>query len=199
VNEVIWFALSACILGTVVLCSPPVVRALSKRRVPRFSREPPTAPRGLCLSSMSIPFEGCEAVPAVGDAMGRLVRMKVTPTGDHVFTLRHIWISADLGLPALGFPLDGVLRLTRGVVHSSVFAPFGAAALFAGLYGLMGLVAVVVFVADRSVWDFLCLALWTWFPWYGWRNAKRAARRAAEDAIAALSASQVQAGRRTMG
>lgn len=194
-SAVIWLALSACVLATLLLCTRPVVRAFSKQSVPR---EPPTAPTGVCLGTVAISFENpAQASSVAQDATGRLVRMKRAATGDYVFTLRHSWISADLGLPGAGLPLDGILRLTPGVAHASVFTPLGPVAFLASICAVGVSVSVGVLAKDPSVWNALCLAPWLWFACTRWRNAKRAVRTLAEDAVAVLNTFQERASRRT--
>jgi hypothetical protein len=116
--------------------------------------------------------------------------MKLSSSGDYVFTLRHMWTSNDLGL-LTGYPLDGVLRVTAGVAHSWVFVPFGAVALLGGFCVVGGLGMLAVFTADPSGWNLVCLSFWVWISYVLlWRNPKRAVGPVSEDAVALLRASQ---------
>ncbi|HET6897747.1 MAG TPA: hypothetical protein VFK70_05345 [Vicinamibacteria bacterium] len=178
----LWIAFAGCAIFVVALCTPPVVRLLARSSP---TREPPAQPDGLRLGTITLPCGDLD-IPPGAVATGRLVRVKTLAPGESVFTLRHTWISADLGLPAVGLAIDGAVRVTSGEATVSVFAPFGGIAPIALIWALLFVGSASSLVAAPSFGGAALVLLMLAGAFSAWRRARRAVALVAADAVESM-------------
>ena len=178
----VWIALAGTVVAVVALCTPAVVRLLSRTSPPR---EPPAQPRGLLLGTVIVPFRGVATVPGA-QATGRFVRVKALPSGGCVFTLRDMWISADLGLPAAGLMLDGSMSPTPDGAKVSVYAPMASVVPIGLVWALLMIGSAIFFFAAPSLGGAAFVTCGAWFGYVTWKRARCAVKAVAADAVEAL-------------
>jgi hypothetical protein len=114
------------------------------------------------------------------------VRVRRTSPGRWVFTLRHAWIRADLGLPARGMVVDGSVTTTSDGARVEVFMPFGTVALLALVWAPFVIVSLIGALSTPSFETLGYLAVAFTFAYVPSHKARRAVSLVATDAVAAL-------------
>jgi hypothetical protein len=184
---IVWIALVISVVSAGLLCIPSVGRRLS-RAAP--AREPPEHPEGLHIGTLVIPVSH-RADPSVIEATGRLVRVRAISPGRWVFTLRHTWISADLGLPAAGMVVDGSVTSTPDGARVEVFTPFGTVVLIAVVLASFVIVSLIGVLSTPSVETVAYLAIVLTVVYLLSHTARRAVILLAHDAVGALQEKRV--------
>lgn len=181
----IWQVLGLIIVAMIVLCSPPVVRRLSR---PTLSPIPVRTPDGMALTTAEAPVPVPLFLPVGVEKSGRLVALRVISPSEAVFALRHAWVSADLGFP-VAYPLVGTAQASRGAVTATVVVSRPAAAASAAVVALALLLLLALLsacVREPSLWTTSVAILFAGVLTNHGRHMRRGLRALASDAVAVV-------------
>ena len=107
-------------------------------------------------------------------------------SAEAVFSLRHRFISTDIGLPGAGMPLDGSIHISEGRARVDVYTNGPFAAFVVLVFGSLVLGSIVMAIRNpgweqTTVTDIICA-----IAWWSFRRAKRAVPKVVADALTAL-------------
>ncbi len=95
-------------------------------------------------------------------------------------------MSSDLGLPAPGVPLDGLIRVQAGHARVLVFTSPGILLFLGALHGAGISVLLVMVALQPSAWKVLFLLVWLATSGLACHSFRSASRKVAQDAVSAL-------------
>ena len=75
----------------------------------------------LRVATLDLPYPASLTLNVGEEITGRLVTVRATGPADASFSLRHPFISTDVGLPGAGIPLDGSIKLAAGRARVAVY------------------------------------------------------------------------------
>jgi hypothetical protein len=138
------------------------------------------------VATLDLPYPTSLALHAGEEVTGRLVTVRATGPSDASFSLRHAFISIDLGLPGVGIPLDGAIALGAGRARVAVYTNRAGAA-FVGLVAGGLAVGSVGFAVRAPDWVSISMAVLACGTlWWCYRRAREAVPKVVADALDAL-------------
>ena len=146
----IFIALGTIVAAMILLCTPPIVRALSVPSTP----PPRELPSGARLAAWTFPTT-LTSFAEGREATCQHVTLKAVSGTECHFGFKHMWSAGDLGWP-IQFSLAGSLRLEAGALKVEVWTS-------RSVYGAMALAIVGVVVACVGVL-LQAATLWDWRP-----------------------------------
>jgi hypothetical protein len=174
--------LVALVGAMIVLCSPPVVRALGKAMsVPM----PPASPAGFILGTRTLPCQ-CQALCEAGTVgVGRHVRVVSRSSTTAAFVTKHMWAGADAGLPIIR-TAHGAVAVSGGFATVTVYVGLAPILVVGAFFAGGAVLTLADAVRNPDIGRWITATFWMLFAAFAYRSLHRGVSALAEDAVGTL-------------